>query len=69
VLTLGGVEIELLSIDDAAKSLGLATETIRREIWRKRLGSFKMTGRIYIKKSQLDEYVAHCTRDAETEAR
>ena len=64
VLTIGGVPLELLEIDEVAKSLGLSTETVRREIWRKRLGQFKMCGRVYVKKAQLEEYVARCERPA-----
>lgn len=63
-LTIGGVRLELLEIEDAASSLDLATETVRREIWRKRLGSFKMCGRVYVRREQLEEYVARCTRPA-----
>jgi excisionase family DNA binding protein len=67
VLTIGGREIELLTIEDAAKSLGFASETIRREVWRKKLGSLNMSGRIFIRRDQLEQYVAQCTRPAETE--
>jgi excisionase family DNA binding protein len=67
VLTIGGREVELLSIDDAAKPLGQHPETIRRAIWNKRMGSLKMCGRVYIRRDQLEQYVAQCTRPAEKE--
>jgi excisionase family DNA binding protein len=67
VLTIAGVPLELLEIHEVAESLGLSTETVRREIWRKKLGQFKMCGRVYVKKEQLDAYVVQCTHAAAAE--
>lgn len=66
-LTIGGVPVELLEIEDAANALGLGTETVRREIWRKRMGSVKMCGRVYVRREQLEEYITRCTRPAATQ--
>ena len=69
VLTISGVSVELLEIEDAANSLGLGTETVRREIWRKRLGSVKMCGRVYVRREQLEEYITRCTHPAAKEGK
>jgi excisionase family DNA binding protein len=68
MITIDGVPLELLEIGEVAKSLGVSVDTVRREIWRKHLGQFKLANRIYIKKSQLETYLAGCEHPAaETE--
>jgi excisionase family DNA binding protein len=69
LLTLGGGrEVELLTIDEVAKSLGQCSETIRRLIWGGHLGSIKLGGRVFVRREQIDDYITRCTRPRSAEA-
>jgi excisionase family DNA binding protein len=69
IIKVGGVPVELLEWDEVAKSLGVSVDTVRREIGRKKLGQFKLGGRMYVKTTQLKEYVARCEYPAATEGK
>jgi excisionase family DNA binding protein len=69
IIKVGGVPIELLEWDEVAKSLGVSVDTVRREIGRKKLGQFKLGGRMYVKTTQLKAYVARCEHPAATEGK
>jgi excisionase family DNA binding protein len=69
IIRIGGVPLQLLSFDEAAKALGVSDDTVRREIGRKKLGQFKLGYRVYVTTPQLEAYVAGCEHPAATEGK
>jgi excisionase family DNA binding protein len=62
VLTVGnGLEVELLTVDEVAKSLDVHSETVRRAIWGGHLGSIRLGNRVFIRRDQLNDYIARST--------